>query len=179
MGQKVDSKIIDVNGFQANDIGTGANVREGGVGIVTAQQIKQIDGDSYITSWYNAAVANAGVLDIRIVTLAARKIIFHVANRLSGVRMRIYENPTIAGGTLLAAVPPEFSANLAVNFAWHTPVVTANGTLHFDGIVGAVDAINSFIYTFQSSAGGFSYLVRFTNIAGAANDISINMETFV
>ena len=176
MGQQVDSKIIDVNGFQANDVGTGAKVREGGVGILTARQIKQIDGDSYITSWYNAAVANAGVLDIRIVTAAARKVIFNFEGQSDRVRMQVYENPTIAGGTLLAAVPLTFGANLAVNWAWHTPVVTAVGTLHFDGLVRA---LASYIFTFQASAGGFSYLVRFTNGSGAANDISINMETFV
>ena len=174
MGQMVQAQIIDRNGFSVTD--DGVAVREGGAGALSANQIKQIDGDAYITSWYNGAVANAGTLDIRIVTAAARKVIFEIEAQSVRVRMQIYENPTATGGTLFAAVPPNFAANMPVNFAWHTPVVTAVGTLHFDGLA---NAISKYIYTFQPSGSGFSYLIRFTNVSGAANDISINLETFV
>ena len=176
MVQSVDSRIIDRNGFSVID--DAVAVRESGIGILFGNQIKQIDGDSYITSWWNTAVANAGVLDLRIVTLAARKVIFNIDTRSTGVRMQIYENPTFtAVGTLLAAVPPNFAANQAANFAWHTPTVGAVGTLHFDGMGDR--GFGSTIFTFQSSAGGFSYLVRLTNRSGAANDIAVNLETFI
>jgi len=174
--QNVDSRIIDRNGF--NGVKTSVAVREGGMSAWGANQVKQMDGDSYITSWFNAAVANAGVLNIRIVTLAVRRVVFNIDARNNGVRMQIYENPTFtANGTLLAAVPPDFGANQAANFAWHTPTVGAVGVLHFDcmGDRGVGDTI----FTFQSSASGFSYLVRLTNMSGAANDIAVNLETFV
>ncbi len=172
MAQKI--QIVDRNGDKGLD--SVVAVREGGSGILLANQIKQIDGESYITSMYNAAVANNANIDIRIVTAAARKVLFNVEAQSNRVRMRIYENPSIAGGALLAAVPPDFGANLDVNFAWSAPVVTANGTLHFDGLVNAVA---DYIFTFQPSSDGFSYLVRFTNVSGVANTFSINMETFV
>ena len=176
MGQKVDSRIIDRNGFGGVD--DGAAVREGGLAAWGSVQVKQLDGESYLTSWYNAAVANAGVLNIRIVTLAVRRVIFNIDARSTGVRMQIYENPTFtANGTLLAAVPPDFGANQAANFAWHTPTVGAVGTLHFDGMGDR--SFGDTIFTFQSSASGFSYLVRLTNMSGAANDIAVNLETFV
>ena len=172
--QMTQTQVVDRNGDKGLD--SLVAVREGGAGILFANQIKQIDGDSYIASLYNAAVGNNVNVDIRIVTATARKVIFNFEGQSDRVRMRIYENPNFAGGVLLAAIPPDFGADLNVNWAWSAPVVTAAGTLHFDGFVRA---LTDYIYTFQSSSGGFSYLVRFTNISGANNDFSINMETFI
>ncbi len=172
--QQVDSRIIDRNGFSG--IKTGVAVREGGAGLWLSNQIKQMDGDSYITSLYNAAVANLANVDIRIETLAVRRVLFSFEGQNDRVRMRIYENPTISAGNALAAVPPDFGADQTATFAWDAPTVGAIGTLHFDGFVRALE---NYIYTFQSTAGGFSYLVRFTNVSGANNDFSINLETFI
>ena len=177
--QQVDSRIIDRNGF--NGIKTGVPVREGGAGLWMANQIKQMDGDSYIVSWFNAAVANLANRDIRIVTAAVRRVMFNIEAQSDRVRMRIYENPTFlvgALGTLLVAAPPDFGADQVANFAWDTPTVTNIGTLRFDGFI---QTVTDYIYTFQTSAvpTSASYLVRLTNMSGAANDISINLETFV
>ena len=174
MGQKVESRIIDRNGEKGLD--TIAAVREGGLGIWVAHHVKEMDGDFYLTSWFNNNVAVGGVLDIRLVTAAARKLIFLIEGQSGRVRFQFYENPNATLGTLLAAVPPDFGANLANNFAWHTPVVTGVGTLHFDMYIRQA---SDHIFTIQPSSDRFSYLVRLTNISGAINDISVNIGTFV
>ena len=169
--QKVDARIIDVNGFGGLD--DGLEVRESALSAMSVYEAKALDGELYVASVYNAFGVGA-VLDFRLMSQAIRKIKFSVEARDNRIRMQIYQAPTLnANGAVLTAAPPTFGVNLTTNFIWQGPTVGAVGTLRFDGLVGAV---MDYLYTIQPL---IEYLVRFTNVSGVANIAGINIGTFV
>ena len=170
-GQKVDARIIDVNGFGGND--DALEIRESAISAMSVYEAKGLDGELYVASVYNAFGVGA-VLDFRLMSQVIRKIKFIVEARDNRLRMQIYQAPTLAPkGAVLVAAPPTFDVNLTTNFIWQAPTVGAIGTLRFDGLAGAV---MDYLYTIQPL---IEYLVRFTNVSGVANIASINIGTFI
>ena len=173
MPQLTQTQVVDVNGFKANDIGTGAKVQEGGLGIWTQNLIKQMEGVWYTAPHFRAAVALNNDLYYRLLSIATRKIALDIRPTNGAVRVRIYQAPTItANGTVLVAAPHNFGADLNTDFVWFTPTITLNGTVRFDGLAASLRE-----YAFEIQA-GIEYLVRVTNLS-AGNNIAANFGTFI
>ena len=173
MAQKTQTQIIDVNGFQANDIGTGAKVQEGGLGVWTQNLIKQMEGDWYTAPHFRPAVALNNEQYYRLLSIATRKISLSIRPTNAAVRVRIYQAPTLtANGAVLVAAPHNFGVDLNTNFVWQGPTITLNGTVRFDDLAGS---LRDFAFEIQA---GIEYLIRVTNLS-AANNIAFNIGTFI
>lgn len=166
-------KVLDRAGNK--NAGNVGSVQESALSVNSILGDKAITGDLYVASTMAAAVANSGNVDIRLISTLERKVIVNVDAQSNRLRYRLYRDTTFtANGTQIQAYAPKYlDAAMVAAFAYLTPDVNVLGNIRFDGMAGNMEA-----YQITLEA-GMAYLLRLTNISGAANDISVALGTFV
>lgn len=151
-----------------------------GIRVVTsAFEQLVIDGHAYSVSFVDAAVADAGLSEIRVLTSTDPIVLFASIFGSGDADLQIYEAATISGGGSLTSYNlNRNSSNTTGITVTSNPTVTATGsTLILDAKIPSTvkkDAVpfaqaTSFPRILKTST---EYLIRYTNDSGSAEDIS-------
>lgn len=144
------------------------------------------EGSFFSTGLGDAALANAGTLEILIQTPATGTIHARFGGSVGGdIRMGLFEGTTFsaAGTTLVPSNRNRMSANVTTVTLSHTPTITLDGTVLFDGYVGGGsggNAIGGQIASFEEFIldQSTSYLARVTNVSGQAQVSSLTVNFY-
>jgi hypothetical protein len=144
------------------------------------------DGKFFVVSRYYAAIAAAGVADMRVLVGAAKALHVTVSVAAGGnANVDIYEGTTYtANGTAVTIYDRNrTTANASTATSFHTPTVLVLGTDIFDGFcpggskqsaMGSVRS-NGQEWIFKKST---DYLIRVTNVSAGNADYSIEVEWY-
>jgi len=150
---------------------------------VSTLEVALAAGELFSATHFEAAVADAGELDIRVTTPASPTVTL-VGVIIEGIGdgdIELFENGTISVGNAITPVDlNRITANTAATVFAEGPTVSAAGTSIFKGkLIGGIknsalpaEFVGQAALVLKVSE---DYLIRITNESGAASDYSIRM----